>query len=256
MRLVTWNVNSLRARIERVVAWIEKHPVDVLCLQETKCEDGAFPREPFTSRGWHVEIFGQKTYNGVALLSREPLRDLVRGLPGFSPEAGARVIAGTWRDVRIVDVYVPNGQEVGADKYVMKLAWLERLRGWLGETLTQEQKLVVCGDFNIAPDDRDVYDAEKLRGTILCSDAERERFQGLLGPGLTDALRMFTAEPAQFTFWDYRAAGFRRNLGYRIDHFLLSQPLAAHCRSVTIDREERQGEKPSDHAPVIAEFDG
>ncbi len=255
MRLVTWNVNSLRARLDRVLAWLDKRAPDLVCMQEIKCEDSAFPVEPFVERGWHLQIFGQRTYNGVAIVSRVPVTDVVKGLPGAPAESGARALAATWNGIRIVDVYVPNGQEVGCDKYVMKLAWLDRLRTWLDEAYVKAQPMVICGDFNVTPDDRDVYDPEKLKGTILCSDDERRRYRNLLEWGLIDGLREFTQEPAQYTFWDYRMNMFKRNLGYRIDHFLMTPSLRARCRSITIDREERTGEKPSDHAPVIAEFD-
>lgn len=254
MRVATWNVNSVRARLDRVIAWLDRQQPDLACFQETKVQDPDFPRAAFEAKGWRVEIFGQKNWNGVALLSREPVSDVARGFPGCAPETGCRVIGGTFRGLRILNVYVPNGQEVGSEKYAMKLAWLDALIAWIKETWDQGAPAIVCGDFNITPDDRDVFDAERHRGKILHSEPERERFRTLVGLGFADALRLFTDAPKQYTFWDYGQVMFARNLGYRLDHFLLTKPAAGRCTGVTIDREARAGEKPSDHAPVIAEF--
>jgi exodeoxyribonuclease-3 len=253
MRIATWNVNSLRARLDRVLAWLERQRPDLLCMQETKVHDEAFPRAAFEEKGWRVEIFGQKTWNGVALVSREPVADLARGFDGCPADTGCRVIGGRFRDVRVLNVYVPNGQEVGAPKYDMKLGWLDALAAWVRQTWNVEAPAAICGDFNITPDDRDVFDGERHRGKILCSEPERERFRTLVGLGFTDALRMFTDEPKQYTYWDY-GFWFGRNLGYRLDHFLLTKAAAARCTAVIVDREERAGDKVSDHAPVIAEI--
>jgi exodeoxyribonuclease-3 len=253
VRIATWNINSLRARLERVLAWLESRKPDLVCFQETKVNDPDFPRADFEERGWRVEIFGQKTWNGVALVSREPVLDVARGFPGCAPDTGCRVIGGRFRDLRLLNVYVPNGQEVGSAKYAMKLAWLDALIAWVGETWDRSKQAVICGDFNITPDDRDVFDSERHRGKILCSEPERERFRRLVDLGFTDALRMFTDAPKVYTFWDY-GIFYSRNLGYRLDHFLLTQPLAARCTAITIDREAREGDRPSDHAPVIADL--
>jgi exodeoxyribonuclease III len=253
MRVATWNVNSLRARIDRVLAWLDRQKPDLLCMQETKVHDEAFPRAALEERGWRVEIFGQKTWNGVALVSREPVEDVARGFDRCPADTGCRVIGGRFRDLRVLNVYVPNGQEVGAPKYAMKLGWLDALTAWVRETWDVAAPGLICGDFNITPDARDVFDGERHDGKILCSEPEREKFRNLVGLGFSDALRMFTQEPKQYTYWDY-GFWFGRNLGYRLDHFLLTKPVAARCSSVIVDREERAGDKVSDHAPVIAEI--
>ena len=253
MRIATWNVNSLRARLDRVIAWLERQNPDLLCMQETKVHDEAFPRAALEEKGWRVEIFGQRTYNGVALVSREPVTDLSRGFDGCPADTGCRVIGARFGDFRVLDVYVPNGQAVGAPKYEMKLGWLDALTAWVRQTWDLSGPAMICGDFNITPDDRDVFDSERHRGKILCSEPERERFRTLVSLGFVDALRMFTDAPKVYTFWDY-GIFYSRNLGYRLDHFLLTKPLAARCTAITIDREAREGDRPSDHAPVIADL--
>jgi exodeoxyribonuclease-3 len=253
MRVATWNINSIRARIDRLLAWLDRQRPDLLCLQETKVHDEAFPRDALEAAGWRVEIFGQRTYNGVALISREPLEDVARGFSGCPPDTGSRVIGCRFRGVRVLNVYVPNGQEVGAPKYAMKLGWLDALTAWVRETWELSGAGIICGDFNITPEERDVFDGERHRGKILCSDPEREKFRNLAALGFTDAVRMFTQEPKVYTYWDY-GFWFGRNLGYRLDHFLLTKPVAARCTGVLIDKEERAGDKVSDHAPVIAEI--
>ncbi|HYC77173.1 MAG TPA: exodeoxyribonuclease III [Planctomycetota bacterium] len=254
MRIATWNVNSLRRRLERVVAWLGRRKPDVVCLQETKCEDLVFPRRELEDLGYRCEIHGQKTYNGVAVLSKAGCADVVRGLPDDPPDAQCRALAATTGGVRVLDLYVPNGGDVGTDKYAFKLEWMARLRAYLDARFDPNAPLVVCGDFNVAPEDRDVYDPEKLRGTILCSEPEREALRRVAAFGLVDAFRLFHQQAGAYTWWDYRAAMFRRGLGLRIDHLLLSAPMAKRCVGVEIDVEERRGEGPSDHAPVIAEF--
>jgi exodeoxyribonuclease-3 len=251
MKIATWNVNSVRARLPRVTAWIAEHQPELLCIQETKAPDPDFPLADFEALDYTVKYFGQKTYNGVAILARGALEAVARGLPGDGPEAEKRVLAATFDGLRVINVYVPNGQEVGSEKYAYKLAWLDRLRAMLAEALKTGTPLVLCGDFNIAPDDRDVHDPDLWRGRILFSEPEKEKFRELVELGLADALRLRTQEAGQFTWWDYRMNGFKRNLGLRLDHFLVSAPVAARVREVTIDREERAGEKPSDHAPVV-----
>ena len=253
MKIVSWNVNSLRARLPHVQGWLEMHQPDVLGLQEIKMESAAFPTAELAALGYRAEVDGQRTYNGVALLSREPGSDIQRGIPGFDDEQ-RRVIAGTWNGTRIINVYVPNGQSVGSDKYAYKLRWLETLAGWLREELARYPRLAIMGDFNIAPEDRDVHDPEAWRGQVLCSDAERERLATLLELGLVDAFRLFEQPEAAYSWWDYRAAAFRRKLGLRIDLILVSAALARETRASGIDVEPRRAERPSDHAPVWAEF--
>jgi exodeoxyribonuclease III len=254
VRIATWNVNSLRARLDRVVSWLDLQHPDLVCLQETKVADEEFPRAPFEERGWRVEAFGQRTWNGVALLSREPVDDVARGFPDCAPGTGCRVIGGRFRGIRLLNLYVPNGQEVGTEKYAMKLAWMDALIAWVASTWDRTAPAVICGDFNVTPEDRDVFDGERHRGKILCSEPERERFAKLLALGFSDGFRMFNDQPKQYTYWDYGQVMFPRNLGYRLDHFLLSKPVAERCTSVTVDREERARERPSDHAPVVAEI--
>jgi len=252
MKIVTWNVNSVRARLDRVLAWVALHQPDLLALQETKVVDESFPRTEFEDLGYRVETFGQKTYNGVALLSHAPLEDVTRGLTGEDPDA--RVIAARAAGIRILNLYVPNGAEVGSEKYAGKLVWLDRLLRRLQEDHRPSEPLLLCGDFNIAPEDRDVHNPKRWRGKVLCSEPERERFRALLEWGLADALRARTEEAGIYTWWDYRLSAFSRNWGLRIDHFLLTAGLLPRVTDITVDREERGGEKPSDHAPLVLEL--
>lgn len=256
MKIVTWNVNSLRTRLVRTRALLERHRPDVLCLQETKVADEEFPAAEFEALGYSAAIYGQKTYNGVAILSRESLAEVRRGFPGDPAPEEARVIAGEVGGLRVLNLYVVNGQAVGSPKYQLKLAWLDALISWLAaERAAAETPLLVVGDFNIAPEDRDVHDPERWRGEVLCSEPERERLQALFDLGISDLLRRVTGEGGLYTWWDYRAGAFHRGWGLRIDLALGSAAVAARCREVTIDRAERKistGEgKPSDHAPVI-----
>ena len=251
-RIATWNVNSVRARLPRVLAWLERQRPDVVCLQETKVVDEDFPAAEIAAVGYHAVVFGQKTYNGVAILSRQEPSHVVRGLPDDEADAERRLVAATVGGVRIVDVYAPNGGKVGSDKYAFKLDWFRRLRSWLDAECDAATDLLICGDFNVAPDDRDVYDPEAWRGQILCSEPEREALRGLTAWGLADGLRLHRQEGGLYTWWDYRAGAFHRGWGLRIDHVLLTRSLASRCTAVEIDRAERKGEKPSDHAPVIA----
>lgn len=253
MKITTWNVNSLRVRLPHVLNWLSSNPVDAIGLQETKLTDDKFPVDELRSAGWHAAFHGQKTYNGVALLSREPAADVVRGIPGFD-DAQARVIAGTVGGTRVINVYVPNGQAVGSDKYDYKLGWLAALNGYLRDTLAQHRRVAVVGDFNIAPAPEDTHDPAVWEGKILCSDAERARFRELLEAGTHDCFRRFDHPDKTFTWWDYRQLGFQLNKGLRIDHVLASDALAADCTACSVDREPRKWEKPSDHAPVTAEF--
>ncbi|MCU0724888.1 MAG: exodeoxyribonuclease III [Planctomycetes bacterium] len=254
MLIATWNVNSVRMRLPRVIDWLATRRPDVLCMQETKVVDGDFPREPFEALGYRLEVFGQKTYNGVATASRHPMTDVVRGLPGEGPEDAKRVLEVTTGGIRVVNVYVPNGQEVGSEVFAAKLDWLRRLRGRLDAAFSPSEPLVLLGDMNVAPEDRDVYDPVRLAGTIHCSEPEREALRDVMAFGLRDAVRLFNDGPGLYSWWDYRAAMFRRNLGLRIDLLLVTEPLVARCRLSEVDKAARAGEKPSDHAPVFAEF--
>lgn len=255
MKIASWNVNSLRVRLPQVLEWLESAQPDVLALQETKLRDEDFPQAEIEAAGYTVSFAGQPTYNGVAVLSRLPLEDApVTDLPGFE-DPQRRVLGIRAGDTYILDLYVPNGQEVGSEKYAYKLAWLEKLRDWVDELEDQYPNLVLLGDFNIAPEDRDVHDPEAWHEKVLCSTPEREAFQALLEAGqLTDSYRLFEQPENSFSWWDYRAAGFRRNRGLRIDHILTSPALTERCIASTIDVEPRKWERPSDHAPVMAEF--
>lgn len=253
MKIATWNVNSLRVRLPHVLDWLEQAQPDVLAVQETKMTDPEFPVDTFFQQGYHTVFSGQKTYNGVALISREPPTDTVTDIPGFD-DPQRRVLAATLGEVRVVNLYVPNGSEVGSDKYAYKLDWLRALHGFLVDDLKQYPQTVVLGDFNIAPHDRDVHDPVAWHEKILCSTPERQALERLLALGLVDVFRQIDPEVTQYTWWDYRAAGFRRNLGLRIDLILASRALAEGARSCVVDIAPRKLERPSDHAPVIAEF--
>jgi exodeoxyribonuclease-3 len=255
MRLVTWNVNSIRARLPRVLPWLEQHEPDVVCLQEIKCRDEQFPLEPIEEVGYSAAVFGQKTYNGVAILARSAPEDVVRGLPDDPAPGEARVLAATVGDLRVVNAYVVNGREVGHEKYHVKLAMLESLAGYVRAQLGQYDKLALTGDFNVTFDDRDVAEPEAWHEKILCSTPEREALAGLLEAGLHDALRKFTQDGGHYTWWDFRRRGFQRGDGLRIDHWLLSDAALAACTGLQVDLEARRGEGPSDHAPVVATLD-
>lgn len=253
MKIATWNVNSLRVRLPQVLDWVENEAPDILALQETKLEDAKFPREELAAAGYRAVYSGQRTYNGVAVLSRAPAEDPTTDPPGIEDEQ-RRILAVTVGGVRIIDLYVPNGGEVGSDKYRYKLEWLEKVRSWLEAEIGRYPRLLVAGDFNIAPEDRDVHDPAAWHEKILCSTPERQAFQRLLSLGLRDSFRLFEQPERSYTWWDYRMNGFRRNLGLRIDHILVSPALAAACSSCRVDVEPRKRERPSDHAPVVAEF--
>ncbi|MEB2349647.1 MAG: exodeoxyribonuclease III [Comamonadaceae bacterium] len=258
MKIATWNVNSLAVRLPQVLAWLQAHPVDVLALQELKLTDDKFPHDAFELAGYHSVCFGQKTYNGVALITRTAARDVVRNIPGFD-DAQARVIAATLDTpsgpLRLVNGYFVNGQAPGTDKFDYKMRWLDALQGWLQRELGAHPRLALMGDFNIVPEDRDSYDPVGLQGTILHTDEERAHFRALLALGLADSFRLFEQPEQSFSWWDYRMLGFQKNRGLRIDHILLSEPLTAVARACTVDRAPRKNRQPSDHAPVVATLD-
>lgn len=253
MQIATWNVNSLKIRLPHVLDWLQRHPVDVLALQETKLTDDKFPVAELEAIGYAAAFSGQKTYNGVALLTKhaKPATDVVLDIPGFDDDH-KRVITATVDGVRIVCVYVPNGQSVDSDKYVYKLAWMKGLRTWLAGELAAHPKLAIMGDWNVAPEDRDVHDPRLWEGQVLFSQPEKDALKAIADLGLVDAFRLFEQPPKQFTWWDYRMLGFQKGRGLRIDHILLSDPLAKACTACTIDRDERKKPQPSDHAPVVA----
>jgi exodeoxyribonuclease-3 len=255
MLLATWNVNSIRVRLPRLLAWLERRSPDVACLQETKVVDPDFPLNEIEALGYRVLCHGQKTYNGVAILSRTEPTDVQRGLPDDAPEAERRLLAATIGGVRVVNVYVPNGTSLDDPRYQGKLEWYRRLRRYVETTSSPDRELVVCGDFNVAPEDRDVWDVEQWKGQLLFTQPEKDALQHLVAWGLEDTLRRLHPEETVFTWWDYRNAGFFRGWGLRIDHVLATPPLAARCTSVEVDRAERKGERPSDHAPVLATFE-
>jgi exodeoxyribonuclease-3 len=255
MKIATWNVNSIRARMDRLRAWLVANAPDVICLQETKVEDGAFPASDLESLGYHVAMHGQKTYNGVAVLARQPIDVVARGFGDGVEDAQARFLVVRVGQVQVGSLYVPNGQAVGSDKFVYKLAWLQRWRAWLAAHVDVGSPLVLCGDINIAPEDRDVHDPDAWRGQVMCHPDERAALAEIRRFGLVDVFRQLHPEPGQYTWWDYRQLGFPKNRGLRIDHILCTEVMAARCRSAAIDREARKGEAPSDHAPVVAEFD-
>jgi exodeoxyribonuclease-3 len=249
MKIAAWNVNSIKVRLPHVEQWLAGHQPDVLCLQELKCETSAFPYEAIAATGYQAAVSGQKAYNGVALLSKKPLLDVVVGIPGFADEQ-QRVIAGTLEDTRVISVYCPNGEEVTSPKYRYKLEWYAALENYLREALVRYPRLVVAGDFNIAPEDRDVYDPKAWKDQVLCSEPERAAFQRLIGLGFADSFRLFEQPEKTWSWWHYRVNAFKRNMGLRIDHLLVSKALSSHCRESSIDKEPRGWERPSDHAPV------
>jgi len=254
VRLATWNVNSLKVRLPQLLAWLGVHQPDVVCLQETKLEDAVFPAAAIREAGYRSLYNGQKTYNGVAILSRSEMNEPLTAIPALT-DGQKRVLAASIGELRVVCLYVPNGQSVGSDKYRYKLDWLAAATAWLKQELARYPHLAIAGDFNIAPEARDVHDPQVWEHQVLFSAPERAAFQGLLALGLKDSFRLFDQPERSFTWWDYRMNAFKRKMGLRIDHVLLSDALAARCRACTIDVEPRQSERPSDHAPVIVGLD-
>ncbi len=260
MKIATWNVNSVRTRLPHVVHWLTDNPVDILCLQETKVVDDKFPLEALAAIGYQAAIYGQPSYNGVALLSKVPLSDVSRGFAAIlgdavtEMDAQKRVITGILNDVRVVNLYVPNGSSVGSDKYAYKLQWLSVLHDYLKALLQEPNHLLVCGDFNIALEDIDIHDPKGREKEVMATDAERFALKAILELGLADVFRKFTAEGGHFSWWDYRAASFRRNAGWRIDHIYVTAGLYEQAIACTIDKAPRHLEQPSDHTPVIVEI--
>ncbi|MPM36090.1 Exodeoxyribonuclease III [bioreactor metagenome] len=254
MQIATWNINSLSVRLPQVLEWLAANPVDVLGLQELKLTDDKFPHDAFELAGYQSVCFGQKTYNGVALITRKPAGEVIRNIPGHDDEQ-ARVIAGTVETddgpVRVINCYFVNGQAPGTDKFAYKMKWLAALENWVRAEMQQHERLVVMGDFNVAPEDRDSYDPVGLKDTIHHTVEERTHFQNLIGLGLTDAYRMFDQPEKSYSWWDYRMLGFQKNRGLRIDHILVSNALKPSVTACTVDRQPRKNKQPSDHAPVI-----
>ena len=253
MKIATWNVNSLKVRLPHVADWLTSAQPDVLCLQETKLEDKNFPTAEIEALGYRVAFCGQKTYNGVALISKLEAIDVVNAIPNFIDEQ-KRILAATFDGVRVICAYVPNGQSLDSDKYQYKLEWLAALRDWLADEIKRYPKLALLGDYNIAPDDRDVHDPKAWEGNVLVSEPERAAFRAFLALGLKDSFRLFEQPEKIYSWWDYRMMAFRRNHGLRIDHILLSDALAPSCTSCIIDKIPRKLERPSDHTPVVAEL--
>ncbi|MBD2439070.1 exodeoxyribonuclease III [Nostoc sp. FACHB-110] len=260
MKIVTWNVNSIRTRLAHVINWLSENPVDVLCLQETKVVDSDFPRSPFVELGYHLYIWGQKAYNGVALISRQPLTDVSAGFTTILPEIEPvwdeqkRVITGVIEGIRIVNLYVPNGSAIGSEKYEYKLRWLTVLRKYLQLLLQSQSAICICGDFNIALESIDIHDKVNGENHVMATPAERQALRDVLELGFADAFRKFNSEAGHYSWWDYRAAAFRRNMGWRIDHHYLTPELYDRAKSCIIDVEPRKLTQPSDHTPVILEL--
>ena len=254
LKVASWNVNSLNVRLPHVLAWCASASPDILALQETKLPDERFPGDALREAGYQSLFSGQKTYNGVAILSREAGADMVTDVPGLD-DPQRRILAATFGDIRVIDLYVVNGSEVGSEKFSYKMHWLEKVTDFISAELAQHEKLIVLGDFNIAPADRDVHDPEAWHEKILCSTQERNALERMMSLGLSDTFRLFEQAEKSWSWWDYRMAAFRRNMGLRIDLVLASKALLEHYSNAYIDREPRTQERPSDHTPVIAEFD-
>ena len=253
MKIASWNVNSLRVRLPQVLEWLHQSQVDVLALQETKTQDLEFPKEEIEAAGYQVVFSGQKTYNGVAILAKTAPKDAITDVKNLD-DPQRRILAATVDDVRVINLYVVNGSEVGSEKFAYKLDWIEKVTAHIKKEIKDHKKVVVLGDFNIAPDDRDVHDPDRWKDKILCSQQEREAYEKMLSLGLTDTFRQFEQEDNSFSWWDYRGGGFRRNHGLRIDLILASKALSDQCKISSIDKAPRSWERPSDHTPVVAEF--
>ena len=255
MKIATWNINSIAVRLTHVLDWLKANRPDALCLQEIKCKEDKFPADAFREIGYRAEIFGQQTYNGVATLSLAEASDVQKGFLGDAEDAQRRLLATTINGVKIINVYIPNGSEVGSEKYAYKLDWLAKLRKFFDDCCDVNDQVVLCGDFNIAPEDRDVHDPKVWAGQILCSDAERAALQTIEDWGLVDVFRQHHEDSGVYTWWDYRGGAFPKNKGLRIDHLWATEPLAELCAAVWVDKAPRALPQPSDHVPVVAEFD-
>jgi exodeoxyribonuclease-3 len=251
--IATWNVNSLRVRLTHVLEWLTTHPVDILAIQETKLLDSDFPVSEINQAGYHVAFSGQKTYNGVAILSRQPMTDVLTDIVGFADHQ-RRILAATIDNIRILDLYVPNGESIESEKYIYKMNWIQNIQSFIQNELKRYPKLIVLGDFNIAPEEQDVHDPKAWEGSVLFSEKERAALQGLMALGLKDCFRLHPQPEKSFSWWDYRMNAFKRNRGLRIDHILASHNLSEKCTKCFIDKTPRDWERPSDHAPVVAEF--
>ncbi len=254
LKIATWNVNSLKVRLEQLINWLDKNQPDIIAIQETKTEDHNFPLEQINSINYHAIFAGQKAYNGVAILSKIPATNIEVSFLN-DPKEQKRVISANYNDIRVINIYIPNGESISSEKYIYKLDWLDKFIIHVKQQLKQNEKLIILGDFNIAPEDEDVYDPTVWQGQVLFSEPERAELKKLISLGLNDTFRLFPQEPASFTWWDYRAAAFRRNMGLRIDHILASHKMSQICKSCVVDKAQRKVERPSDHAPVMAEFD-
>ncbi len=255
IKVATWNVNSVKARLERLLAWLKKAEPDVVCLQELKVPDSNFPADELAEAGYHAAVHGQRTYNGVAILSREEISDISSGMGDSVDDPQARVIRASTYGIEVVSVYVPNGREVGSDKWDYKLEWLARFRKYLDENLSKSHMVAIGGDFNVAPDERDVANPDKWRQSVLCHEGGRESLRSLIDWGLVDTVRLHHHGDGPYSWWDYRRLAFPKGDGLRIDHVLATKKLSQACVDAYVDRDERKGKKPSDHAPVIAEFE-
>lgn len=255
LKIATWNVNSVRARLERLLGWLGREQPDIVCLQELKVTDADFPRAELEAAGWHAAVLGQKTYNGVAILARTAPLDVRTGLQDAGLDREARLIAARAGGIRVLSAYVPNGKVVGSDKWALKLDWLRRLRAHVADTYDPGEPLVLAGDFNVAPDDRDVARVLEWKDSVLCHEEVRALLREIAAWGLRDTIRLHHAGDGPYTWWDYRMLGFAKGNGLRIDHILATASLAARCTGAYVVRDERKGKQPSDHAPVVAVFD-
>lgn len=254
VKVATWNVNSIKARHDRAVAWLEKMEPDVVCLQELKMATDAFPADTFKDLGYHAAINGQKTWNGVAILSREPIKNVILGMDDDADDYQSRLITAETFGIKVISAYFPNGQSVGSDKWEYKLAWMKRLRSFLDRRLSPDEPLLLCGDYNVAPEDRDVAFPDRWKNSVLCVDEAREHLDHIKAFGFTDTMRLFEEGEGPFSWWDYRRLAFPKGDGLRIDHIFATESLADQCTAAYVDRDERKGSKPSDHAPVLVEL--
>lgn len=254
VKVATWNVNSIKARLERALAWLEKMDPDVVCLQELKMTTDAFPRDAFVERGYHCAVNGQPTWNGVAILSKEPITDVILGMNDESGDPQSRLVTGKTFGFTVVSAYFPNGQSVGSDKWEYKLEWMKRLLVFLKTNFEPEIPLLLCGDYNVAPDDRDAAYPDRWKDSVLCADEARQILQAIEEWGFSDTVRLFEQGDGPFSWWDYRRLAFPKGDGLRIDHIYATESIAKLCHAAYVDRDERKGKKPSDHAPVVAEF--